>query len=337
MNVIPLKDFYEFKSYANIQILLFNKKIKNKVKKNNNLKKNCNKLNLFLNKVNKENYYSQCKKYIEDNTFDRETLKIFTTEIFKKILCDGEFIESYFLFYKTIIDNYYNYCNYDFTYFINLVESKFIMDFSKESVLLSTIINNLISIPDDVTLTEKTNYLKTHKFNNLKLIYYLIKHNILDKKIIPYIYEILSNQITEDSHEALYLFITYNEDLEYLKTCDLSSFNLRISTLFSELQKKLENNIITHVIKTKNKVNKNLKTCNKTLIINIIEEYLFMEDIDEVKIFIETYVLKKNLQRIFVETSLIYGKSNDKEKEIKNMLENVSHILKKKPVLFNRK
>ena len=57
-----------------------------------------------------------------------------------------------------------------------------------------------------------------------------------------------------------------------------------------------------------------------------------MEDIDEVKTFIDNHILKKNLQIKFVEIALDYGKKNDKNDEIKFMLQNVSPILKKKPV-----
>lgn len=325
MKIIPISLFLNFKSLVNTHILLFNKEIKSKLKKNNNLKKNQTILNLFLNKVNNDNYYNQCKKFIANNYIQKNTFDNLTLEFYKKIILEGTFTESYLLFYKTIIQNYYNQSKYDFSYLINLVESKFLMDFHNKKVLLSSVINKLIQIPTDLSQDEIKNYNNTHKLNNLKLIFYMIKNNILSETLTLNIYSTLINY-----KEFLYEFIKLNKDIEYLNSINLNHFDLRFKTLFIELKKKLQENHKNNITTTINKP----KISNKILITNIIEEYLFIDEIDEVKTFIENYILKKNLQIQFVEIALNYGKNNDKQDEIENMLTKVTSTLKKKTVIL---
>lgn len=327
MKLIPLNRFLEFKTLVSEKILLFNKEIKSKLKKNNNLKKNQTILNLFLNKVNNDNYFSQCKKFIEKNYIQKESFDNLTVEFFKKILLEGTFTESYLLFYKTIIKNYYNETNYDFTYLINLVESKFLIDFENKKVLLESFIQNLINIPTDLNKKEIINYHNTHKLNNLKLIYYMIKNNIFSKDLITIIYKTLSQN---DNKEFLFEFLKLTKDINYINSINLNEFNLRFKTLYIELKQQLEKNTIKNV----DVINTKPKISNKILIINIIEEYLFIDEIDEVKIFIENYIFKKNLQIVFVETALQYAKQNNKRKEIEYMLKQVTETLKKKSIIL---
>ena len=329
MKVIPLNTFYSFKNVSNDTILLFNKQIKNKLKKNNNLRKNQTILNLFLNKINTDNYLIQCKKFLAENFIPKDKFNTITTEFYKKIISEGNFTESYLLFYKTIIENYYNDTKYDFSYMINLVESKFIIDFQNKKVLLGSFINSLTKLPNDIQEKEKNNYITTYKLNNLKLIYSMIKNNILSNDIIPYIYEILSK---ENNEEFLYEFLKLTKDINYINTIDITQYNLRFQTLFKELKLSLQNNNPNH---KNNKSIQKPKYSNKILIINIIEEYLFNEEIDEVKVFIENYILKKNLQVTFVETALTFGKNNNNLKDIQDMLEQVKDTLKKKPVIIH--
>ena len=338
MNTIPLNIFYSFKSQAKDIILLFNKEIKNKLKKKNNLKQNQTILNLYLNKVNNDNYLVQCKKFLGSNYIEKNKFNEMTEEFFQKIISEDKFTENYLLFYKTIIENYYNETKYDFSYFINLVESKFLIDFENKKVLLQNIINKLTSIPKDLTEKELENYVLTFKINNLRIIHFLIKHNILDCKINKYIYNILLNN---QNHEFLYNYLKLNEDLDFIKSINFDNMNLRFKTLFNELilnlekNNKLETNHYKKDENIKNFKDNKLKVSHKTLIKNIIEEYLFIDEIEEVKVFIENYILKKNLQILFVETALNYGKTNNKEEEIVNMLELVKETLKKKSVVLS--
>lgn len=328
MKVISLDTFLSFKKFGDNDMMLFGKKIKNHIKKSKTIKKNFSYLNLTLNKVNNTNYLIHLKNflktyYIENNQFSNITL-----EFYVKMISDDNFMESYLLFYKELLEAYYKKSKFDFTYFINLVESKFLMDFENKKVLLGNMINSKINIPDDITEEKKLNYINTYKTNNIKLIYFLIKHDILDDKIIQNIlYPILSQ---EENLQYLYELLVLNKDYDYLSKLNFNNYNLRFKTLFKELLNSKNN--IPSKNSNINKTTKNNKNNNKNLIENIIEEYLFMDEIDEVKTFIENHILKKNLQVKFVEISLSYGKSHNKEKEIKGMLEQVSHILKKKPV-----
>jgi len=333
MKVIPLTLFNSFKNKTDDKIYLFNKKIVNKVKKNNNLKNKSSLLKLYLNKINTQNYLSQTKKFLGEKYITRDKLNELTTSFFSLLISEDNFTEQYLLFYKIILENYYNYHKYDFSYLVNLVESKFLIDFENKKVLLTSLINNLIKIPKDINDKEKNNYIKSYKINNLKNIYFMIKNNILDKKIIPSIYQSLSK---DDNYEYLYEFLKLNLDIEYLRNFNqtkLSCCNLRLQTLFKELYLELENDKEKTKLENKETKENKPKISNKLLIVNIIEEYLFLEEIEEVITFIENHILKKNLQVKFVETILSYGKENNKEKEMTYLLEKVKDTLKKKPVL----
>ena len=327
MKIIPLNKFCSFRTLVNDEILLFNKEIKTKLKNNNNLKKNQTILNLYLNKVNNDNYFNQCKKFISTNYIQKDSFDNLTLEFYKKLILEGSFTESYLLFYKTIIENYYNESKYDFSYLVNLVESKFLMDFENKKVLLESFIKNLIDIPKDLNESEIKNYHNTHKLNNIKLIFYMIKSGILSDSLISNIYKTLSLDGNED---FLYEFLKLTKDENYISTMDLNNLSLRFKTLFIELKKELQD---TNQDAEKTRISKP-KISNKILITNIIEEYLFIDEIDEVKTFIENYILKKNLQIKFVETVLLYGKQNDKQKEMETLLEQVKDVLKKKPVIL---
>ena len=326
MKVIPLNTFCSFKKVSNDIILLFNKEIKNKLKKNNNLKKNQNILNIFLNKVNTENYLTQCKRFLAENFINKDKFNYITTEFYKKIISESNFTDSYLLFYKTIIENYYNESKYDFSYMINLVESKFKMDFENKKVLLESVINNLTKIPNDINQKESCNYIKSYKINNLRLIYSMIKNKVLSDDIISYIYDTLNS---DTNIEFLYEFLKLTKDIQFINNLDISKYNLRFQTLFKELKNSLNKKDTNN---NKSLSIKKPKFSNKILITNIIEEYLFNDEIDEVKVFIENYILKKNLQVVFVETALTFGKNNNNLKDIENMLELVKHTLKKKPI-----
>ncbi|ADO67511.1 hypothetical protein crov477 [Cafeteria roenbergensis virus] len=327
MKIIPLTIFNSFKNKTDDIIYLFNKKIINKVKKTGSIKKKSSMLNLYLNKINIDNYIIHAKKFISEQFISKEQINTFTKNFFALIITEDNFTEQYLLFYKIIIENYYSYHKFDFSYLVNLTESKFLMDFKNKRVLLEKIINDIVKVPDDITLKEKENYLKSIKINNLKIIYYMIKHNILNKQIMSTIYTVLDN---DTNFEYLYEFIKISKDIDYLKTFDFTKCNLRLQTLFKELLNNLEiNNVHVDCKKEEN----NPKISHKLLIINVIEEYIFLDEIDEVITFIENYILKKNLQIKFVETVILYGTQHNKSTEMTQLLEKVKNTLKKKPVI----
>lgn len=327
METIPLEIFKKFQSQCTKKIYLFNKEIKNKIKNIKTLK-NKSILNLYLNKINSENYLNQCRKFIEEKYINSSEFPKLTEEFFSKVISESNFTNEYLLFYQSLIENYYEDSKFDFSYLINLIETKFMLDFTNKNMLLKNTINKLIFLPNDIENKEKENYLKSFKINNLKLISFLINNNILKPELKKTIYEILENDV-----EYLYHFIRLNNDVEEIDKLDLEKYDLRIKTLFNELRNKTptktENN--KHLVNE----NKGKKFSTKLLIINMIEEYLFMEDFEELKYFVENNILKKNLQVKFVETVLLYGKNNKMEKEMKEILEKLKVILNKKPVKLN--
>ena len=103
------------------------------------------------------------------------------------------FSEIYFKFFRKIIFVYSKVLEFEITlkYFIDIVETKFLMDYNDHQSDLQKEIDNEINIPTDLTKEEILNYTDNYKFNNLKIIKILLKEELLDKSIKYFIKEIL--------------------------------------------------------------------------------------------------------------------------------------------------
>jgi hypothetical protein len=170
--------------------------------KNNNILKNktlqnkkesvANRINLILNKLSENNIEPLINEYIDNiGNLDELNWQICQRTFYSKMLSENKFMKIYIIFFKIISVIY----NYDINYFINLLETKFkldyVFDFETEDTFLQNLSNENLS--NENLSTVKRN-------NNLHLIYNLVSMNILDNNLFDYCDNIIINQIlyTED-------------------------------------------------------------------------------------------------------------------------------------------
>ena len=151
-------------------------------KKNNNIQKNnkvkilkdkiSNKVKLILNKLSQNNINSLVLEFIQN-------IKIGTIEeyneilktIYGKILSEISFIKVYLTFLKYIACTYNNVFNFNISYFIELIQNKFMSDY--------------FNINNDECCQDYSN--DDHRINNLILIREMIAMNIFDNSITQFI------------------------------------------------------------------------------------------------------------------------------------------------------
>ena len=290
MKTIPIDIFLSFKNKCKKELLLFDEVIKDNYQlnlKQLNLK-NGNNLSLILNKITLQNYPEKVKIFLQEEFLgNNNLLNKFTREIFVKMLQDINFQFCYLKFYTEIISAYNFYgIEYDFSYLINLVESKYLMDIHHKDVLLSKIIKENLS--DDKSLV----------YHNLILISDLVKEKILDDKILDVIFNDLNQHL--NLAEELYIFVKENPKPEFLQQIDLSKYNLRYQVLFSELNQINKQNSIK--LEKEQELIVNNKEENE--IRNMIEEYLFLEEIEEILTYFKNKISTHQMKNLWVEVSL---------------------------------
>ena len=315
MKNIPIEIFLSFKNKCKKELLLFDTIVKDNMQlnlKQLNLK-NGNNLSLILNKITLQNYQDKVKIYLKEEFLgNNNLLNKFTRDIYVKMINDINFQFSYLKFYSEVISAYNFYgLSYDYSYLINLVESKYLMDIHHKDVLLSKVIKDNLS--DDKNLV----------YHNLILIGNLVKEEILDEKILDIIFKDLNNNL--NLAEELYVFIKHYPKKEFLEQINLSLYNLRYQVLFNELSQVVE-------IKTENK-NLNEKINNSSEeneIRNIIEEFLFLEEVDEVITYFKKKINTSRLKDLWMEVSLELF-LEEEENKILYLLNNLSkkHLLNK--------
>jgi hypothetical protein len=141
-----------------------------------------NKVNLILNKLSESNINNLLIEFIttinqvNENDFN-EILKTF----YIKIISEINFIKIYIEFFKKIIYIYEKVQNYNITYFINIIETKFKMDYCNYNI------------------NDEYNYLSNlqeedKRINNLILITNLVNNNLLSSDILEECFKLLLSQ-----------------------------------------------------------------------------------------------------------------------------------------------
>lgn len=194
-------NIFSTQSYRDNKFTYNNKYHKNKKQqdqqsyKNNNILKNktlqnkketvVNKINLILNKLSENNIDALINEF-NDNIGNVDELNWQSCQktFYLKMLSENKFMKVYIIFFKIISIIY----NYDISYFISLLETKFKSDYIFDFTYNENDYAFLQNLSD-----EKRN-------NNLHLIYNLIDMNILNNNLFNYCDNIIINQIlfTED-------------------------------------------------------------------------------------------------------------------------------------------
>jgi hypothetical protein len=302
---VSLKTLPELETLSNeiiniITILSNGKKIIKNNNKGNQLLKNPkiqllkdkieNKVNLILNKLSELNINNLLVEFVETiGKIKEEEFNDIQKAFYQKMQSDISFIKIYIDFYKLISHVYILQFNYSNKFMINIIESKFLYDYY------------------DIEYTETYNFLMEYedannfiisenkRINHLIIIKNMIYSNILNNNLENIITEKLLEQ--KKYYADIYYWLQ-NKKLD--DTIKLTIKNIIMNNTLPLREKVLLDNLILDNKNTEVKGDvKSLSTPqikeqninSDTLAIeseNVIEEYLFMESIDEVKIFIDS-------------------------------------------------
>ena len=295
---IPIEHFLIFKSKAKDELLLFNKKFTNNNIKQLNLKNN-NNLSLILNKITIDNLNDKVSQFLQKEFLGSyELLDKFTRDIYFKMISDEHFQLVYLKFYIIIINAYNFYgIKYDFSYLINLVESKFIMDIYNKDVLLSKIIK------DNIT----DNNLTIH--NNLKIIYFMIQQNLFSYELFNHIIQTIINNPSFEEHLITLIKINPDKNILQLINKDLYSFRFKV--------------IIDDIFYTQKNTNNITENTNKhiNMITYIIEEYLELLEPQEIITFYQNNLnTHSHKDIIFISLDFFFNHKQHKATDIIHIL-----------------
>jgi hypothetical protein len=154
--------------------------------KNNKIKINkdkvSNKVKLILNKLSQNNINNLVLEFIQNIKINtQDDFDDFISTIYLKTLSEISFVNIYLEFLKNIICTYNKIFNFDYNYFYDLIETKFMSDYFNMSINDD---NSVIfeSMSDDF------------RINNLKLIKELVNNSYFDNKILKIIDSKILNQ-----------------------------------------------------------------------------------------------------------------------------------------------
>lgn len=346
---VSLKTLPELENLSNeitniLTILSSGKKIIKNINKGNQLLKNPkiqllkdkieNKVNLILNKLSELNINNLLVEFVETiGKIKEEEFNDIQKAFYQKMQSDISFIKIYIDFYKLITQVYILQFNYSNKYMINIIESKFLYDYY------------------DIEYTEKFNFLMEYedvnnfiisenkRINHLIIIKNMIYSNILNnnleniitdellkqKNYYADIYYWLQNKTLDDTIKLSIKNIISNNTLPLREKVLLD--NLIIDTKNTEVKGEVKS-LVTPQIKEQN-INSDTLAIESE---NIIEEYLFMESIDEVKIFIDNRCKDAISKNKF--SQYLFNKYFESNIDISSKMLDFIKTLVKKQILF---
>jgi hypothetical protein len=294
------------------------KKKKKPVKKNNILKNYkiqnkkdniSNKVILILNKLSESNINNLVMEFIDNiNQVDQENFVEIQKTFYVKIINEINFVKIYLQFLKIIGCLYNKVQNYNLSFFYSIVETKFKLDY------------------ENITLSEQYIFLSEHdgeikRLNNLELIKNMVENNFFSQVLLDNCDKII---ITQNIYltDIYYWFNSKTRKLTEEESNKINLF-LKKDGISQRETVLLEN------MKTKPKSNNEKYYLEYE---NIIEEYLLMKNIDDLKFYIDTKCTDANEKNKLCEVLLfIYF---NKDNEIANDIIDLSKILIKKQILF---
>ena len=280
---------------------------KKKVKSNVNVLKNrdlqgvkeniSNKINLILNKLSDSNVDNLIIEFIDNIgqiSFD-DYLEVQKT-FYLKILTEINFIKIYLLFLKNINFIYNKAYQYDLTFFISIINSKFNLDYC-----------NSIPVKE---LDEKLLFLNNYKDQEDKRLgNLLIIKTMCDNKIGLFNNNIISyctNILLEQKYNLVDIYYWFNYLNRELTVDEKEKIKLIIDNQESKREIVLLENLLNISVKNIDKVNNEVVVIKKTdtlllEIENIIEEYLSLKLLNDVEYFIESRCIDANSKNKFCE------------------------------------
>ena len=312
------------KTISTLFIKSYTKKVKKKIIKpisKSNLLKNTklqnskdkieNKVNLLLNKLSKENFDLIIKEFLKTfHTLDQDNFNKILKVLYLKIVKDDKFSKIFFNFYSLISSIYGRIFDLNIKYFMELIQIKTEFDYNNGE------------LEDDFIFLKKINN-EEYRINNLRLIIMLLENKNLKVDIVKLISKYITNtnyvpdinfwfskdlikkkDPVENYHEILISKISNihdNRSLVLLKNL------LEINDIKVEEESEEETEYTLDLKDDSNKSNYEIE------IENIVEEFLLLEDFDEILTFLEKNKKINDCNKIFTYNLMnIYFNNNMK-------------------------
>ena len=316
-----------------------NKKGKKFVKKPNvNILKNqkiqtkkdniVNRVNLILNKLSESNIDNLIFEFLENiNQVDKENFEEIQKTIYLKVLSEINFTKIYLQFLRILGYVYKQVQKYDLSFFFSIVESKFRLDYTDW----------------DIEAESKFDFIKdldgeTKRINNLILIKNLVESKLISDKIIvecdkvileqkvflPDIYHWFNcknRDLTEEEKNQVKTHFKKNGITQRETVLLESLINKKIVKLnesfVQQSQSQTQSQTQTDKFKPKSEPEKTIKTDTLNLECeNIIEEYILIKSLDDIKYFINNRCVDAISKNKFCENLIDRYFSSNKENSV---------------------
>ena len=252
-----------------------------KYKKPKNTYIKTNNINILLNKICISNIDNILIDFFNNIKITENNINNFIKIIYNKILNEKSFIKTNSIFLIKFFNILYNNFSIDFTnIIINYINENF---------------NNNYLNYDENKKENFLNFIKELVENNMltKSIYHDMITYLLNKKLYIDIYYLLKNTS---------IIKKYNDIIDNIIN---NNNNIRLQTLFKSLNIKKKSKKKSVKKKISKKINYDLE------IENIIEEYLFLKDINEIKLYLKENNNNKTNFINILKNKIKYNKNKD--------------------------
>ena len=291
-----------------------------------------NKVNLILNKLSELNINNLLVEFVETiGKIKEEEFNDIQKAFYQKMQSDISFVKIYINFYKLISKLYILQFNYSNKFMINILEAKFLYDYN--DIEYTNEFNFLMDYEDENNFIISEN----KRINHLIIIKTMIYSNILNENLENMITEKLLEQ--RNYYADIYYWLQ-NKSLDTkikstIKNIILNNtLQLREKVLLDNLILESKNEEVPNELISKPQI-KEQNINSDTLAIeseNIIEEYLYMVSIDEVKIFIDSRCKDAISKNKFCQ--YLFNKYFESNIEISSKMLEFIKTLVKKQILF---
>lgn len=258
-----------------------------------------NKVNLILNKLSESNMNNLLGEFLENiNQISLEEYNEIQKTFYMKIISESIFMNIYLKFFKLVTYIYNIVQKYDISYFISLVESKFYHDYQNKEC--ADFIKSLNS--------------ENNRMTNLELIINMVNNKLLSENI----FNDCDNIILTSTNNLIDIYHWFNFRNKILSTDEKN----KIKLIMNNLSKLSREYILLTSILDKKENDKPVVTLKKETVVkntlyleceNIIDEYIFIKSLDDIKYFIDNRCVDAINKNIFSEVLIDKYLSSNKE------------------------
>lgn len=253
-----------------------------------------NKTNLILNKLSEKNMENLIEEFIKNiKNVTHEEFKEIQETFYIKIILDIKFLKNYFNFLIYIAYIYNKVYNYNLNYFINIIQTKFMLDY-----------DNNYEISDKYIFLEDFKN-EEKRINNLILLNYLLENQYFKNELLNNCNKIIINQ--KKYYYDIYYWIKINK-LININILDIINDN---NNIISNREKILLYSLIENEKIELEEINDE-KIEEYNLIIN---DYLVTKSLEDICNYIKQN--KNSFLEILIENYFIYN--SIKSREIYNL------------------